>query len=121
MQNKTAALIALLGIALTAILMLAMGAAGWWTLSSQRESLDAVRHEQIRSATGVLAQSAESMLAGNELSAVRRLTIDAKLQYGLSECRIILPDGPLGMASSLIARTESTDISAITAAMLALD
>jgi PAS domain S-box-containing protein len=88
-------LIALLGIALAAILMLAMGAAGWWTLSNQRESLDTVRRDQVRSATGILAQSAESMLGSAELSDVRRLAIDAKLKYGLSQCRIVLPDGAI--------------------------
>jgi hypothetical protein len=46
------------------------------------------------------------------------LSLDRRV--ALLASRIIVPDGPLGLASSLIARTESTDIAAVTAAMLAI-
>jgi hypothetical protein len=47
-----------------------------------------------------------------------RLSLDRRV--ALLASRIIVPDGALGLASSLIARTESTDIAAVTAAMLAI-
>jgi hypothetical protein len=47
-----------------------------------------------------------------------RVSLDRKVAVIAS--RIIVPDGVLGLASSLIARTESTDIAAVTAAMLAI-
>src|SRR5947207_375089 len=86
------ALIALLGIALAGIIMTTVASAGWWTLRNQRESLDFARREQIRSVAGILAQSAESMLASGDLSALRRQIIDSKLQYSLLQCRIVLPN-----------------------------
>lgn len=68
---------------------------------------DEAWHEATRLALEPVEQRERSIL-----SLDRRVTLLAE--------RIIMPDGPLGMASSLIARTESTDIAAITAAMLAI-
>ena len=47
-----------------------------------------------------------------------RVSLDRRV--ALLASSIIVPDGALGLASSLIARTESTDIAAVTAAMLAI-
>src|SRR5439155_14631738 len=101
------ALIALLGIALAGIIMTAVASAGWWTLRSQRESLDFARREQIRSVSGILSQSAESMLASGDLTSLRRQIIDSKLQYSLVQCRIVLPN------NTVIADADPTKINAV--------
>src|SRR5438067_12916072 len=101
------ALIAILGIALAAMLTAAIGSAAWWTLRNQRESLDFARREQIRSVSGILAQSAESMLASGDLSSLRRQIIDSKLQYSLVQCRIVLPN------NTVIADADPTKITAV--------
>lgn len=68
---------------------------------------DEAWHEATRLALEPTEQRERSIL-----SLDRRVTLLAE--------RIILPDGPLGLASNLIARTESRDVAAITAALRAL-
>lgn len=86
-------LIGSVGIAIAAILLVMVGLAGWWSMRGQQEAWRFVRSEQIRVLSSVISQSAESMLAGNELSSLRRLIIDSRQQHGLTEIRITLPDG----------------------------
>ena len=75
-------------------------------------SINTARDEAWHEATRLAAEPAEQR-ARSILSLDRRVALLAE--------RIILPDGPLGMASSLIAHTESTDIASVTAALLAID
>jgi hypothetical protein len=75
-------------------------------------SINNARDEAWHEATRLAAEP-EGQRERSILSLDRRVTLLAD--------RIILPDGPLGMASTLIARTESTDIAGITAAMLAIN
>jgi hypothetical protein len=75
-------------------------------------SIKTAREEAWHEATRLAAEPAEQR-ERSILSLDRRVTLLAQ--------RIIVPDGALGLASSLIARTESTDIAAITGALLAID
>jgi PAS domain S-box-containing protein len=86
-------LIASLGVAAAVIIMLAMAVTAWWGLRTQHDAAEAARRDQVRAITAFLAQTSESMLAADELSALRRLVIDAKRNAELAECRIVLPDG----------------------------
>jgi hypothetical protein len=74
-------------------------------------SIRTARSEAWHEATRLAGESPEQR-ERSRLSLDRRVTLLAS--------RIIMPDGPLGLASSLIARTESTDLAAVTAAMLAI-
>jgi hypothetical protein len=75
-------------------------------------SINIARDESWHEATRLADESAEQR-ERSILSLDRRVALLAE--------RIIVPDGALGMASSLIARTESADIASVTAAMLAID
>ena len=75
-------------------------------------SINTARDESWHEATRLADESAEQR-ERSILSLDRRVALLAE--------RIIVPDGALGMASSLIARTESADIVSVTAAMLAID
>src|SRR4051812_5346103 len=86
-------LIASLGVAAALILMLAMAVTAWWGLRAQHDAAEAARRDQVRAITAFLAQTAESMLGADELSALRRLIVDARRNADLAECRILLPDG----------------------------
>jgi PAS domain S-box-containing protein len=88
-------LIGSIGLAIAAILLAMVGLAGWWSMRGQQEAWRFVRSEQVRVLGSVLSESAESMLAGNDLSALRRLIVEAKRQHGLIDCRITLPDGKI--------------------------
>lgn len=87
------ATIASMGIALAAILLGAMGSAGGWMLHSQQAAAEAARVEQVEAVGGLLAQSAEALLAQDELTAVRRLVAETARSHNLTQCRIVLPDG----------------------------
>src|SRR5262245_48679607 len=71
------------GLATAAILLVMVGLAGWWSMRSQQDTWRFVRSEQIRVLSSVLSQTAESMLASDDLSALRRLVVDAKQQHDL--------------------------------------
>jgi hypothetical protein len=75
-------------------------------------SIDTARDEAWHEATRLAVEPAGHR-ERSILSLDRRVALLAK--------RIIVPDGALGMAIGLIARTESTDIASITEAMLAID
>ena len=92
-------IIASVGISVAAILMAAMAASGWWTLRTQREAFVADRVEQVRALGQVLSRSAESMLANNDLSSLRRMMPDAERSYNLTSCEIAMPNGKI-VASS---------------------
>lgn len=86
-------LVGFVGIAAAAIVLGMIALAGWWSMRGQQQAWRFVREQQVRVLTQVLSQSAESMLAANELSALRRLLVDSKQHHDLRECRIMLSDG----------------------------
>ncbi|HEY5372595.1 MAG TPA: DUF5995 family protein [Polyangiaceae bacterium] len=75
-------------------------------------SIKTARAEAWHEATRLADESVEQRERSSE-SLDRRVALLAST--------ILVPDGALGLATSLIARTESTDITAITEAMLAID
>ena len=85
--------VAAVGLAVVAILLASIGASALWADWSQRASLRQARTEQVRAVGAVLAQSAEALLASNELSSLRRTVAETARNEGLSQCRIVLPDG----------------------------
>lgn len=82
-----------LGIALAGILAMATGASAWWSLHTQQEVLGADRLEQATAAGLLLSRAAETMLAVDEVSAVRRLVLEAAEAHHFTDCSITLPDG----------------------------
>lgn len=79
-------------IAVSAILLASMGASALWAARTQWESLERARIDQIDVVGHMLAQSAEVMLADNELSALRRIISEAARKYELELCQVTLPD-----------------------------
>jgi len=75
-------------------------------------SISTARAEAWHEATRLVDESAEQR-ARSSVSLDRRVALLAS--------SILVPDGALGLATSLIARTESTDIAAVTEALLAID
>ncbi len=86
-------MVASTGLALAAILLLAMGAAGWWTLVSQRAALRAERESSLNAIGDLLAQSAERLLAAGDVSGVRTLVANTALEKNLTTCRLVLAGG----------------------------
>ena len=87
--------VASVGIAGAAILLAALAACGWWTLQQVRLAQVEARQQQAQVVGSLLSQSAEPLLDSGDLTAVRRLIIDAGRNYGLSRCRIVLSEGQI--------------------------
>ena len=85
--------LASIGIFVAAIFFASMGTTAWWAIRSQTQSLKQGRLEQVASIGHVLSQTAEIMMANNELSAVRRIVSETSQTYNLKHCRIVLPSG----------------------------
>jgi PAS domain S-box-containing protein len=87
------AFIASAGIAMAVILLGGMAASAWWSAQTQRVAMQAARARQVESAAAMLAASAESMLGSGDVTALRRLVLEAASRHRLGLCRIVLPDG----------------------------
>jgi signal transduction histidine kinase len=87
--------VASVGIAGAAILLAALAACGWWTLQQVRLAQVEARAQQAQVVGSLLSQSAEPLLESGDLTAVRRLIVDAGRNYGLSRCRIVLAEGQI--------------------------
>ena len=75
------------------ILLATLCVAAWLSVREQRALLERTRLEQIHAIVELLGQSAETMLASDELSGLRRLVLHATREHRLTSCQIILPDG----------------------------
>ncbi|HEV8293333.1 MAG TPA: histidine kinase dimerization/phospho-acceptor domain-containing protein, partial [Tepidisphaeraceae bacterium] len=75
------------------ILLATLCAAAWLSVREQRALLERTRLEQVHAIVELLGQSAETMLASDELSGLRRLVLQATREHRLASCQIILPDG----------------------------
>lgn len=98
--------IASTGLTLAVILLVAMAASAWWTLRTQRQTMQAARQEQLNALGGLLSHSAEALLTSDELAKVRLMISDAARSYSLAGCRIVLSDG------QVVADIESSKITA---------
>lgn len=98
--HRGESVVASIGISLAAIVMLAMGAAAWWTLAAQKGAMQEARTAQIQRAGELIAQSATTMLASNELSGLRNLLMDAARNDQLEGCRVMLANGDIIADSS---------------------
>jgi signal transduction histidine kinase len=82
-----------IGLPVAVLVFGAMGASAYWSYSVHRDAWTSARGRQIEAIGSMLSQSAETMLAAGELSALRRLTAEAARNHDLTRCRIVLPDG----------------------------
>jgi PAS domain S-box-containing protein len=99
-------IVASTGLAIAVILFAAMAASTWWTARTQRESMQSAREEQLSALGSLLSQSAETLLAADELATVRLMISDAARSNALAGCRVVLADG------QVVADIESSKITA---------
>lgn len=85
--------IAWLGAGMGLILVCAMSASAVWAAYMTRQQAREAAIGQAHSVATMLRDSAEAMLASDQLSPLRRLVTDAATAHRLSDCRISLPDG----------------------------
>jgi PAS domain S-box-containing protein len=122
-----------LGVAVFAILIVAVIAAyGLTILSNRGEALDS-RRQEVRTVAGLLSRSVETALRVGDLGLARKLVKETSEQYTLTLCKVVLPSGqiiastdPNGVTQSKVPRrwaslpgqtpTESLTADAITLA-----
>lgn len=85
--------IASVGLAVTVILIVSLLGCGYWMLRTQRDTLEDARRQQVRLLIDVLGQATEQLLADDELTAVRRLVMEAAARHQLAACRVVTPAG----------------------------
>lgn len=97
-------MVASVGIALAALLMIAMAGSAWWIHSSQRSASEALRVEQVQKSANLLTEGLETMMGGGELSRARTLLIDTARAYQFADCQVTVPGG------QVIASTDTAKI-----------
>lgn len=85
-------LIASAGLAGAMLMLVSLGAAGWWTLRTDRQARIEGREAEVRAIAGLLGESAQGMLAAGEVSALRTMTAGAATRYGLESVKIAIGD-----------------------------
>ncbi|MCC6661157.1 MAG: PAS domain-containing protein [Phycisphaerales bacterium] len=86
-------LVASTGLAVAAILLLAMAGAGWWALTTQRETVREARSELAAAWGSLLADQAGRLIDQGELSTLRSAIGQAAAERGLAGCSVVLADG----------------------------
>ena len=87
------------GLILVLIVLVVTATSGWWTYQAQTDAMASARRQQLAAVESLLTESAEVMLAQDDISSVRRLITDAGRTYNLQRCRIVLPDNGVIAAS----------------------
>lgn len=86
-------LVATMGFAFAGILILTLVAASYWAVSKQKETEVTNRNGGVKAVSQLIAQTAENQLRNEEYTALRTLMGEVARQYGLTKCRVTLPDG----------------------------
>lgn len=82
-----------IGIATGLLVLCSLGASSWWMFRDQKASAERERVGEIDTLGAILSRSAETLLAADELSSLRRLVVETSRSHDLDRCRIMLPDG----------------------------
>ena len=85
--------VAMMGAAVVVIVLLSLASASWWCAASNNDVLRRVREAQLQALASTLGQAAETMLTSNDVSALRRLVVEAKRDWDLEHCRVRLSNG----------------------------
>lgn len=92
MLERGESVIASTGLAVAAILMLSLAAAGGWSVYLQRSAARTEAQSRVESCGKLLSQSLEPLLSAHEDSTARSLLSSAAVDNGLQHCRIVLAD-----------------------------
>jgi len=84
-------LVATAGLLAAAILVIALGAAAWWSVYSYRQAVETAREGRVRAVAQMLARSAGGMIGSDNIIGVQRLVDEAARVHGFAGCRIVVP------------------------------
>jgi PAS domain S-box-containing protein len=82
-----------MGLGVMGVLLVGTVLSMWWAGGSERRTLRAGREGQVQGAVETLSAVAKVMLAKDDLAGLRRVVVEARDGFQLSELRVTLPDG----------------------------
>ncbi len=85
-------LVASAGLGAAALILAAVGGAGWWTLHANEQARRDGREQTLRASAQFLGTAAEQMIASSELSQLRTLIAGAASQNRFQTIRLALPE-----------------------------
>jgi PAS domain S-box-containing protein len=100
--------VAIGGLSAAIILLGMLAGVAWWTGARDAETRHAAQVEQVRALSNLMGSAAESMLAGDNLSSLRRLAVETRQQNRLETCRLVLLDGAVLVDANPGAITQAT-------------
>jgi two-component system phosphate regulon sensor histidine kinase PhoR len=65
----------------------------WNNVVFQKDVKEKASVQRVKAVGGVLAKAAETLIAADELSMLRRTVAETGMEHNLRSCRIVLPDG----------------------------
>ena len=101
----TAAAAALLAL----LLVGAVSATAWWSQRVHTESALDARVREVENLLEVLSGSAQAMVEGGQLSALRGQIVETRASHDLDRCSVLLPDGRI-IADSDVAAIDLLDL-----------
>lgn len=78
-----------------AVFLFNLVASLWHNVAFQKDVKEKAGVQRVKAVGGVLAKTAETLIAADELSMLRRTITEAGMEYNLRGCRIVLPDGQI--------------------------
>lgn len=79
------------GLLAAAILVVALGAAAWWSVHSFGQATRTAREQKVQAVAQLLARNVAAAIAADNLSAVQRQVDEAARAHGFSVCRVVVP------------------------------
>ena len=79
--------------AVVAVFLFNLVASLWNNVVFQKDVKEKASVQRVKAVGGMLAKAAETLIAADELSMLRRTVAEAGVEYSLRSCRIVLPDG----------------------------
>jgi hypothetical protein len=76
-----------------ALFLINLVASLWHNISFQKGVKERAGVQRVKAVGGMLARAAETLMAAEELSMLRRTVAEAGVENHLRACRIVLPDG----------------------------
>jgi len=86
-------LFALLILVVVGVFLINLVTSLWHNIHFQRQIKEEAGIHGVEAIGSMLAQTTETLLIANELSAVRRVISEASVEHGLTTCSVIMPDG----------------------------
>jgi signal transduction histidine kinase len=79
--------------AVVAVFLFNLIASMWHSMAFEKDVKEKASVQRVQAVGGVLAKAAETLMAANELSMLRRTVAETGIEHDLRTCRIVLPGG----------------------------